>query len=67
MPFESLTGCLYIGAVKTENINPRISPRGLICKNEFLDGGLFEGGGVISKFSIFLKGRHRNDIIFSMK
>ena len=35
----------------------------------FLGGGLFEGGGgrLISKFSVFLKGRHKNDIIFSMK
>ena len=24
-------------------VNPRIGPGGLICKNEFLDGGLIEG------------------------
>ena len=29
---------------RARTVNPRISPRGLICKNEFLDGGLFEGG-----------------------
>ena len=57
-------------------VNPRISSRGLICKNEFLGGGLFDGGGglfegglirgggLISKFSIFLKGRHKNEIVF---
>ena len=28
-------------------VNPRLSPRGLICKKEFYSGGLFEGGGLI--------------------
>ena len=28
---------------KAHTANPRISPRGLICKNEFLGGGLFDG------------------------
>ena len=52
-------------------VNARISPRELICKNEFLGGGLFEGGGelirgggLFSKFSIFLKGRNKNAIVF---
>ena len=27
-----------------DTVNPQISPWGLICKNEFLGGGLFEGG-----------------------
>ena len=26
-----------------ENLNPRISPSRLICKNEFLIGGMLEG------------------------
>ena len=30
-------------------VNLRISPRGLICKTEFLGGGLFEGGGCLFK------------------
>ena len=34
---------------RTRTVNPRISPRGLICKNEFLDGGLFEGGGLFER------------------
>ena len=44
-------------------VNPRISLRGLIRKNEFLGGGLIEKG----LFQSFLKDRHKNDIIFSMK
>ena len=34
-------------------VNPRISPRGLICKNEFMGGGLFEGG-LIQRFTVCL-------------
>ena len=41
-------------------VNPRISTRGLICKNEFLDGGLFQGLAFSSKVDI------KNDIIFSI-
>ena len=45
-------------------VNPLISPWGLVCKNGFLVGVFFKGGGLISKFSIFLKGQHINDMIF---
>ena len=31
-------------------------PWRLTCENEFLGGGLFEVGGLISKFGLFLKG-----------
>ena len=44
-----------LSAISGHTVNPRISPRGLICKNKFLGVGLFEGwassraGGLISK------------------
>ena len=42
---------------KTITVNPRTSPRGLICKNEFLGGGLFEGVVAYSRgVGAYLKG-----------
>ena len=42
-------------------------PPGLICKNEFLDGGLFEGGGAYIKVWHFPQMVDiKNDIIFSI-
>ena len=32
-----------LSAISGHTVNPRISPRGLICKNKFLGVGLFEG------------------------
>ena len=32
---------LHINGDNLDTVNPRISSRGLICKNEFLGGGLF--------------------------
>ena len=44
--------------IKVENtVNPRIRPRGLIYKNEFLGWGLFEGGGgAYSRGGLFERG-----------
>ena len=49
---------------KARTVNPRISPGGLFAKMNFWVGAYSRGGGLISKFSIFLNGRHKNDIIF---
>ena len=38
--------------IKYSTVNPRISPRGLICKNEFLGGGLFQSLAFSSKVDI---------------
>ena len=53
-------------------VNARITPRELICKKmnfwmgAYSRGGgeLIRGEGLISKFSIFLKGRNKNAIVF---
>ena len=46
-------------------VNPRISSRGLICKNEFLGGGLFEGG-LFQSLAFSSKVDIKNDILFSI-
>ena len=56
---------------KTHTVNPRISPRGLICKNECLDGGLFEGGaysrgGLFQSLAFSSKVDIKYNIIFSV-
>ena len=61
-PLIIFSDCDMEKAVRQVNIKNQIlyileeAPGGLICKNEFLNGSLFQGGGIISKFGIFLKG-----------
>ena len=51
-------------------VNPRINPRGLICKNKFFGGGLFEGclfeGGLFQSLAFSSKVDIKNDIILSI-
>ena len=44
-------------------VNPRISPQGLICKNELFAGGLFEGGSF--KGRGYSKGSLFQSLVFS--
>ena len=68
MQFEVVSGEVesnYQTLLNSSTAIPRISHRGLICKNEFLGGAFFEGG-LFQSMAFSSKFDRKNDIIFSI-